>query len=69
MSTMKRKPEIEMKVKQEPVEPVLKKPKFEDKTTSLSASAAFATEQQQPSPQEKQKEKKKKKAKSYFDDL
>ena len=57
VSTLKRKPEAEVKVKVEPVEPpVHKKIKTDAEASALP-------------PEEKKKEKKKKKAKSYFDDL
>ena len=60
VSTLKRKPEAEVKVKVEPVEPpVHKKIKTDAEASALPP----------PAPEEKKNEKKKKKAKSYFDDL
>jgi hypothetical protein len=65
-STLKRKPQLEAKVKLEPVEPVLKKIKVEEMSTTTSSHVA-----EDPSLSDLKKAKKKKKAerKSYLDDL
>jgi len=62
VTTLKRKSDVEVKIKPEPSEPVHKKAK----DTSHSAIAAS---EELPVLPEVKKEKKKKKAKSYFDDL
>jgi hypothetical protein len=62
VTTLKRKPDAEVKIKLEPSEPIHKKAK----DVSHSASAL---PEELPAQLEVKKEKKKKKAKSYFDDL
>ncbi len=63
VTTLKRKPDAEVKIKPEPSEPVQKK------TKDSGYSASTVSEELPVLPEEVKKEKKKKKAKSYFDDL
>jgi hypothetical protein len=62
VTTLKRKPDAEVKIKPEPSEPVHKRAKD-------SGHSAIAAPEALPVLPEVKKEKKKKKAKSYFDDL
>jgi hypothetical protein len=64
VTTLKRKPDVEVNIKPEPSEPIHKKAKD-------ASHSAIAASEELPVPvlPEVKKEKKKKKAKSYFDDL
>jgi hypothetical protein len=64
VTTLKRKPDVEVKIKPESSEPIHKKAKD-------ACHSAIAASEELPVPvlPEVKKEKKKKKAKSYFDDL